>query len=138
MSLKDYGLDGERLRKAIHIDTDQDYMLGDDQAFFCYVNGEYRNIDTPIGRLMHDFSCKNADEILNPILRERVRVLKETEGGRQEVCQIMENRINEEKIELAKDAIIKGDLTLEQIATVLKLPLAFVQELAKSTSTAYV
>ena len=50
----------------------------------------------------------------------------------------MENRINEEKIELAKDAIIKGDLTLEQIATVLKLPLAFVQELAKSTSPAYV
>lgn len=75
---------------------------------------------------------------MNPILRERVRVLKETEGGRQEVCQIMENRINEEKIELAKDAIIKGDLTLEQIATVLKLPLAFVQELAKSTSPAYV
>lgn len=36
MSLKDYGLDGERLCKAIHIDTDQDYMLGDDQAFFCY------------------------------------------------------------------------------------------------------
>ena len=62
------------------------------------------------------FSCKNADEILNPILRERVRVLKETEGGRQEVCQIMENRINEEKIELAKDAIIKGDLTLDVAA----------------------
>lgn len=75
---------------------------------------------------------------MNPILRERVRVLKETEGGRQEVCQIMENRINEEKIELAKDAIIKGDLALEQIAAVLKLPLAFVQELAKSTSPAYV
>lgn len=54
------------------------------------------------------------------------------------MCQIMENRINEEKIELAKDAIIKGDLTLEQIATVLKLPLAFVRELAKSTSPAYV
>jgi len=49
------------------------------------------------------------------------------------VCQIMENRINEEKIELAKEAIQKGNLTLEQIADVLKLPLAFVQELAKST-----
>ena len=49
------------------------------------------------------------------------------------MCQIMENRINEEKIELAKEAIQKGNLTLEQIADVLKLPLAFVQELAKST-----
>ena len=84
-------------------------------------------------QLMHDFSCKKAEDILSPILRERVRVLKETEGGRQEVCQIMENRINEEKIELAKNAIKKGSLTLEQIADVLELPLAFVQELAKTT-----
>ena len=30
MSLKDYGLEGERLHKAIHIDTEQEYMLGDD------------------------------------------------------------------------------------------------------------
>ena len=36
MSLKDYGLDGVCLRKAIHIDTEQEYMLGDDQAFFSY------------------------------------------------------------------------------------------------------
>ena len=44
----------------------------------------------------------------------------------------MENRINEEKIELAKDAIRKGELSLEQIADVLKMPLAFVQELART------
>ena len=46
----------------------------------------------------------------------------------------MENRINEEKIELAKNAIKKGKLTLEQIAEVLELPLAFVQELAKNNT----
>lgn len=36
MSLKDYGLESERLKGAIHIDTDQEYMPGDDQAYFCY------------------------------------------------------------------------------------------------------
>ena len=36
MSLKDYGLEGEHLRKAIHIETEQEYMLGDDQAYFSY------------------------------------------------------------------------------------------------------
>ena len=71
------------------------------------------------------------------ILKNRVRILKETEGGREGVCQIMENRINEEKIELAKEAIAKGELTLEQISTVLKLPLAFVQELAKAAVPSY-
>ena len=47
------------------------------------------------------------------------------------MCQIMENRINEEKIELAKKAIARGKLSLEEIAETLSLPLAFVQELAR-------
>ena len=47
------------------------------------------------------------------------------------MCQIMENLINEEKIELAKEAIKKGK-PVEEIADILNLPLAFVQELARS------
>ena len=96
-----------------------------------YVNGQYRNLETPIGQLMHDFSCVDSSEIINPLLRDRVHYLKETEGGREKMCQIMENRINEEKIELAKKAIARGKLSLEEIAETLSLPLAFVQELAR-------
>lgn len=51
------------------------------------------------------------------------------------MCEIMENlmetRIKEEKIELAKKAIALGELTLAQIAKTLQLPLAFVEELAR-------
>lgn len=47
----------------------------------------------------------------------------------------MENRIYEEKTELAKEAIKKGKLTLEQIAEVLKLPLDILQELARQQIT---
>ena len=36
MSLRDYGLDEIDLEQAIRIDPDVDYMLGDDQAYFCY------------------------------------------------------------------------------------------------------
>ena len=96
-----------------------------------YINGEYRNVETPIGQLMHDFFCANPEDMLNPLLRERVSYLKETEGGREEVCKIVEDLITEEKIEMAKAAIAEGDLTLEQIAKTLRLPLPFVQELAK-------
>ena len=95
------------------------------------MNGEYRNTDTPIGRLMHDFFCTNADDMLDPLLRERVRYLKETEGGREHMCQIMENRITEEKIELAKKAIARGKHTLEDIAEDFELPLPIVRELAR-------
>ena len=80
---------------------------------------------------MHDFFCVNADEIINPLLKERVKYLKETEGGRNQMCAIMENRLNEEKIELAKQAIKRGKLSLEDIAETIGLPLAFVEELAR-------
>lgn len=102
-----------------------------DGSHIVYINGEYRNVDTPIGQLMHDFFCANPEDMLNPLLRERVSYLKETEGGREEVCKIVEDLITEEKIEMAKAAIAEGDLTLEQIAKTLRLPLPFVQELAK-------
>lgn len=103
-----------------------------DGSHILYVNGAYRNTETPIGALMHDFSCQNASDIINPILRDRVRALKETERGREEVCQIMESRITEEKIEMAKAEIAYGELTLAQIARTLQLPLEMVQELEKS------
>lgn len=105
--------------------------LGDGSQII-YVNGEYRNINTPIGQLMHDFSCKKAEDIISPILRERVRVLKETEGGRQEVCRIMEKRIDEEKIELAKKALETGKYSANEVAALFELPIAFVEELVRN------
>ena len=47
------------------------------------------------------------------------------------MCEIMENLINEEKIDLAKNAIAKGNLSVEEIADVLDLPLTLVRELAQ-------
>ena len=108
-----------------------DNMPLNDGGYIVYVNGQSRNIDTPIGQMMHDFFCVNADEIINPLLKERVKYLKETEGGRNQMCAIMENRLNEEKIELAKQAIKRGKLSLEDIAETIGLPLAFVEELAR-------
>ena len=32
--------------------------------------GQYRNLSTPIGKLMHDFYCTKAEDILYPVLRE--------------------------------------------------------------------
>ena len=36
MSLREYGLEGDHLRSAIHIAPEQEYLLGDDQACFNY------------------------------------------------------------------------------------------------------
>ncbi|MBQ6482153.1 MAG: hypothetical protein IJI45_13630 [Anaerolineaceae bacterium] len=71
---------------------------------------------------------------MNDKLRERVRYLKDTEGGRQKVCAIVENLITEEKIELAKKAIARGKHSLAEIAEDFELPLPFVEELARQKS----
>ena len=42
--------------------------FGDGQEII-YVNGEYKG-DDPIGRLVHDMWCKNADDMYYPELAE--------------------------------------------------------------------
>lgn len=103
-----------------------------DGGHIIYVNGKYRNLDTPIGRLMHDFSCANPSDMINSLLRERTRYLKESEGGKANMCEIMQNLIKKDRIDLAKEAIATGKLSLEDISETLGLPLDTVKELANT------
>lgn len=59
-------------------------------------------------RLMHDFSCKNAEDIVNPLLAEEVRYLKETEGGRGRMCKLLEEMRAEAVAEAAAKARKEG------------------------------
>ena len=114
-----------------------------DGGHIIFVNGEYRDVSTPIGQLMHDFACTQASDILNPVLRERVRYLKESKGGNAEMCELVEEyaekrakRYAEEremqvKMRTAKNCIDNTNLPLEDIAKCVELPLATVEELAR-------
>jgi len=109
--------------------------LFQDGGHIIYVNGEYRNLATPIGQLMHDFSCTQASDILNPVLQERVRYLKESKGGNAEMCELVEEyaekKAKMKKIEIAKNFINNTNLSLEEIAKCVELPLATVKELSQ-------
>ena len=104
-----------------------------DGGHILYVNGEYQNTDTPVGQLMHDFFCENSEDMINPLLKERVYYLKETEGGRNHMCKIMDDltkdRINEDKIDSAKKAIAQGKLNADEISEILGLPIEVIKEL---------
>ena len=69
-----------------------------------YVNGEYRG-DTPLGRLMHDFSTPNADDMYYDELARRVRYHKQDEKGVQNMCKIIEEYGDER----AAEAFKKGE-----------------------------
>ena len=83
---------------------EMEYALFGDGAHILYVNGEYRDMEHPVGCLMHDFNCRNAEDIINPLLAEEVRYLKETEGGRGRMCKLLE----EMRAEAAAKARIEG------------------------------
>ncbi len=104
----------------------------DDGSHILYVNGAYRD-ETPIGKLMHDFSCTAPDDMYYDELAERVRFFKESKEGVAIMCRAMEDMRNqtlrEGMIEVAKKLLKDGTLTLEKIAECVGLPLDEVKKL---------
>jgi hypothetical protein len=116
--------------------------IGDKQVLFgdgshiLYVNGQYRGNDD-IGRLMHDFSCTDPDEMNYEALAGRARYFKQNEGGENTMGCSMEDLLREgaekKAMETAVNFIKLGKNTLEEIADATGLPLETVKELEKQT-----
>lgn len=96
----------------------------DDGSHIIYVNGAYRD-DTPLGKLMHDFSCSNPADMNYKILAERTRYFKEDKEGLESMCKVVEDMINEEvresNIEIAMRMLEDGKLSVEEIAKYIGL-----------------
>ena len=78
-----------------------------DGSHILYVNGAYRD-ETPIGRLMHDFSCTNPSDMHYEVLAERVRFFKESKEGVAIMCKVMEDMRDETLKEGIKEGIKEG------------------------------
>lgn len=68
-----------------------------DGSHIIYVNGSYKDDSDPVGKLMHDFRCTSAADMFYQELAKSVRHFKETEGGQNQVCKAMEERIDRER-----------------------------------------
>lgn len=110
----------------------------EDGSHILYVNGAYRG-DTPIGKLMHDFSCTDAADMYYGTLADRVRFFKESKEGIEIMCRAMEDMRNqtlkEGAINSAKRMLADGILTLEKIAEYAGLPLDEVKKLKAERTT---
>ena len=60
-----------------------------DCAHIIYVDSKNQE-DTALGRLMHDFHCKEPEEIYNPVLRQQVYQFKNTREGVKLMCREMD------------------------------------------------
>ncbi len=87
----------------------------DDKSHIIYVNGEYRG-DNPIGNLLHDFSCRNADDMKSAVLANKTRLLKENEQGVKRMCRAVEELIEEDRIETALKMLVQKRIKEEELS----------------------
>ena len=110
-------------------------MFGDG-SHIIYVNGKYRGNDE-IGKLMHDFSCTNPDDMNYETLAKKARYFKQDEKGVAAMCKIMEDMRNEAELNKAKRMAIRmikaGKMSLEDIADYTELSLDIIKELASQS-----
>ena len=113
-----------------YVTVGENKVLFDDGSHIIYVNGKYRGNDE-IGKLMHDFSCTNPDDMNYESLAKKARYFKHDEKGVAAMCKIMEDMRNEAARESAKETakrmIKKGKMSLEEIADYV--PLLSIEEL---------
>ena len=124
-----------------------------DGSHILYVNGENRD-NTPLGRLMHDFFCTQAQNMYYNRLAEKVRYFKETEEGKKAMASTIEKIIaygeangieigraegrKEGRLEGKKELIISilqtGKYSLAELAGLSGLSLDEVKALQESIS----
>ena len=118
------------------INTATGKPFGDDEHII-YVNGGYINKgdNSDLAKLMHDFLCSNADDMLLPLMAESTRYYKTNPKGVEHMAKNMTDWGNELRqealIETAIKMISKGKLTLEEVAEYSSLPLDKIRELAE-------
>ncbi len=109
----------------------------EDGSHILYVNGAYRG-DTPIGKLMHDFSCTDAADMYYGILADRVRFFKESKEGIKIMCRAMEDMRDQTLKEGMKGVALRmlaaGKYALEEIVNISGLSLEEVKQLKADRS----
>lgn len=80
-----------------------------DGTHIIYVNASYQD-DSPLGKLMHDFSCKNPNEMYYDEIAQKTRYFKEDEKGVAGMCKIMEELKEEGKAEGRAEGKILGTI----------------------------
>lgn len=111
-----------------------------DRSHIVYVTASIQE-NTKLGRLMHDFHCKNADEMYSKVLADRVRALKETPKGVDNMCRELEQLYLDGEKRGIEKGIEKGIVSsLKSLMTTLGLSIEAAMnalEIPESERTTY-
>lgn len=100
-----------------------------DGSHIIYINASYRD-DTELGKLIHDFWCKNPDDMNFKVLADSTRYYKEEQEGLHIMCRAVEEMINKEKAETQRETqfhsiqklMLKKHMSFEEVCDILDIP----------------
>lgn len=113
-----------------------------DGSHILYVNGSYRD-DSPVGKLMHDFSCTDPSDMCYNVLADRARFFKESKEGIAVMCKVLDDMRrqsyqegmaegkNKNRKETALNLLKLGTISLDDISFATGLSLDEVKKLNK-------
>ena len=107
---KDYYQKGRgiyKIQKGIENHPDLKY---EDEVYILYINAQYTGEDE-LGYLMHDFNCSDYRDMILEEMRESVKKLKTNESEVENMCQIMEELIENGKMEARLQGLNEGIIT---------------------------
>ena len=90
----------------IHRTIDETGKRFADGSHIIYVNSKIQD-DTPLGRLMHDFRCKDPEKMYYKELAEKTRYFKQETEGLKTMGDVMEQLIKKREREMAKKYELK-------------------------------
>jgi len=110
-----------------------------DGTLILYVNNAIQDPNTELGRLMHDFSCADADDMYSKLLADKTREFKDTRGGRSIMSTVWQEAQDEaaqrEREATARIMLEDGEST-EKTARYSRLPIAEVRVIAQGLGLA--
>lgn len=99
-----------------------------------YVNANYQDKNTALGRMMHDMFCANADEMLTPEFAERMRAVKDPNGKEMREMSGYLARWAEEDREAGRQEGLQEGIQKGEQNMLMKIAVNFLRK-GKSVST---
>ncbi|HAG05102.1 MAG TPA: hypothetical protein DCG28_06620 [Lachnospiraceae bacterium] len=119
-----------------------------DGEHIIYLNASYKNKNSELGKLLHDFMCSDPKDMVLPEISECAYEWKNTKKGVDSMCAEVEKYATEkaqiaaEKAEMKKATeialnLLKSGQTVTFTSKITKLALEFVKQLAIDNNIAY-
>lgn len=100
------------------------------------MNGAHRDVETALGKLVHDIFCEKPDEMYYASLAKKVRYFKEDEKGIETMSEVMEKLLKEQQKSIAQKMLELGKMALSEIAEYTGLSISTVRRMAKKLDIA--